>query len=657
MKESDNEMRLRRKQWLTVALAAIFIAGLVAPKAHSAEPADMRRQLKQGREERKRRHQHLQELVKQWIGLRKQWSERIASLDKAEPVVKVRAALETKAVLALRKLHYNSPQKRDAAVPLQQAISQARAEVRKVKDEVVANDEQINSLRQQMDELAKKIEAFNRPRDHISQAVVQKADEKNQSQVTFDLRWKNSWRTKWTEPADKNVTGKDLVLENWNAAWVFVKFKNPDAQGFSHATLSPTKDDHVMPAGATCSVGLSDDRKRGMGVFAYRAAPGTGANDWKQVRLRWLSGADGVADPAKVEVKVYALEMVYVPEGAFALGSGGNEIGRFYKADAPAKPYIVTSEAEITTASKGAGNLWGAGGVVGDRKGWAPYGTKGFYMNSAPHNHYDHTPLSRMAPSDGSVIPAAFPKGYGAFYCLKDELMRPDYTDFLNALPPHRADRFYIKALGSGSGHFPVLRTAGGYVSNPEVRTCKWMSWWDGAAYAAWAGLRPMTELEFEKACRGPHTPEPNEYAWGKGTPDGHTASSPLPSSFRPRGVFAQPGMEGFKQYARASYWGILLLSGGNYERAVTIGNKEGRAFQGTHGAGMASLPRDWPGANIEYVSRGLKVPEAVGVASRGGDDTHQHFCTRVSTRHYAASARGRGGHGCSSFRGVRTAP
>src|SRR5208283_4202281 len=39
--------------------------------------------------------------------------------------------------------------------------------------------------------------------------------------------------------------------------------------------------------------------------------------------------------------------------------------------------------------------------------------------------------------------------------------------------------------------------------------------WLDAAAYAAWAGLRPYTELEYEKAARGPITPVNGEYAWG----------------------------------------------------------------------------------------------------------------------------------------------
>ncbi|MFN3345365.1 MAG: hypothetical protein ACK412_06920 [Chloroherpetonaceae bacterium] len=33
--------------------------------------------------------------------------------------------------------------------------------------------------------------------------------------------------------------------------------------------------------------------------------------------------------------------------------------------------------------------------------------------------------------------------------------------------------------------------------------------------YLAWSGLRPMTELEFEKACRGVEKGVPGEFAWG----------------------------------------------------------------------------------------------------------------------------------------------
>ena len=69
---------------------------------------------------------------------------------------------------------------------------------------------------------------------------------------------------------------------------MFVKFRkkgDTGGDGWSHATLSTDVADHKAPNGATLSVGLSDDRKRGVGVFVYRAEVGSGANNWKEVTL------------------------------------------------------------------------------------------------------------------------------------------------------------------------------------------------------------------------------------------------------------------------------------------------------------------------------------------------------------------------------------
>lgn len=44
---------------------------------------------------------------------------------------------------------------------------------------------------------------------------------------------------------------------------------------------------------------------------------------------------------------------------------------------------------------------------------------------------------------------------------------------------------------------------------------CNWLTWMDGAAYTDWAALRPFTELEFEKAARGPQLVVNDEYSWG----------------------------------------------------------------------------------------------------------------------------------------------
>ena len=97
--------------------------------------------------------------------------------------------------------------------------------------------------------------------------------------VGFDLSWSGSWRAKWTEPAKRSATGKPLALENCDAAWVFVKYlPHAKATGnhWRHATLVTDATAHAMPKGATCSVGKSDDGKRGLGVFIYRDAVGQG---------------------------------------------------------------------------------------------------------------------------------------------------------------------------------------------------------------------------------------------------------------------------------------------------------------------------------------------------------------------------------------------
>ena len=150
--------------------------------------------------------------------------------------------------------------------------------------------------------------------------VKWEAGTKDYSFVTFDLSWSGSWRAKWTEAAEDNVTGKPLELENWDAAWVFVKFlpekdakESIERNAWLHATLDTDAAHHTMPAGATNTVGLSDDPagsgaggKRGVGVFVCRAAIGQGANNFKGVRLRWAHGADKV-DPSKAAVRVHAL--------------------------------------------------------------------------------------------------------------------------------------------------------------------------------------------------------------------------------------------------------------------------------------------------------------------------------------------------------------
>ena len=70
-----------------------------------------------------------------------------------------------------------------------------------------------------------------------------------ESFIQFDIAWSNSWRTV--------LEADGAGHENWDAAWVFVKFRVPKDQApWRHAVLAT--DGHQVPAGAMLSVGTSE---------------------------------------------------------------------------------------------------------------------------------------------------------------------------------------------------------------------------------------------------------------------------------------------------------------------------------------------------------------------------------------------------------------
>ncbi len=223
----------------------------------------------------------------------------------------------------------------------------------------------------------------------------------------------------------------------------------------------------------------------------------------------------------------------------------------------------------------------------------------------------------------------------------------------------------------------------GGYDQNDDGQdiACNFLNWADGAAYADWAGLRPMTELEYVKASRGTRSPVVNEYAWsttnlhasaytitnkglanatvnaGSGTGNAsYDVTDGLIDGPLQVGIFAASPSSRFaasppsRQEAGATFYGVMEMSGNLWERPVTIGNATGRAFTGTHGDGVLTSSGEadagtWPpGAT------------AVGAGSRGGAWSHASTFLRVSDRVRAANTietRSRAG----GFRAVRSAP
>lgn len=528
-----------------------------------------------------------------------------------------------------------------------------------------------------------------------------------QSTITFDLAWDHSWRASW-EVSEKEHGGPGGPrLENWDAAWVFAKFLAPGSDRHAHAMLSARAADHRVPTGAAIDVGRTDDGTAGVGVFVYRAVAGQGPNDFKGVTLRWVHGADL---PADADLRVFAVQMVRVPEGGFWAGDGSTDFvrGQFSSGTSTA-PVRIASEAPMTLGGE-------APGVLNNRDGAG--------MNLSHTDDFSSdVPVS---------LAAAFPKGYGGFYCMRQEMTQQQYVDFLNTLPFDRQAQRTIpqgeKKLGpdappgtavlvgekNAGGHRAAVRIASS--GTPDVRegvvvdrktfiasasvvrrgrpavyatdnphvVCNGINHIDGIAFAAWAGLRPMTELEYEKACRGPLRPVAGEYAWGtagiagidpgggnyvlqnggaaeetvvwEGAGGADATHGNAPCSVTNRklggpvrgGVFATATSD--RVSAGASYWGILDLSGNVNEVVVPVGVVRGRVFAGTHGTGD-----DPPWGDLLCGIRGGGYGDGGGhYRGFGGDDLF-----RVSNRFMTATpgVYNTARHFMNGFRGVRTAP
>ena len=458
--------------------------------------------------------------------------------------------------------------------------------------------------------------------------------------VQFDISWDYSWR--------------DAI--NWDAVWVFVKYR-VDGGAWEHATLSATGTDHSVTTdnGVVAAIdGVTD----GTGVFMYRNVGGDGSIDWDGVKLKWEYGTDGVADDALVEGKVFAIEMVYVKQGSFWLGDADNDQtsgflisdGSYVEND-PDGPYQVTSEGEIIVGTL-AGNLYydtdaGAGGAAGDH---------------------------------GTPIPAAFPKGYAAIYSMKYETSQEQYAEFLNTLTWTQANARYpgnywvnrqcIQLVGSVYGVDGNQNNIFGEAVDNQGAAANHLSWADAGAYADWAGLRPMTELEFEKIARGTQAVADDEYAWGTTdlvqqtdgadwglvteypTPTNSNANfgNSLPNPQGPMRVGSFTDADDTRVEAGASYYGAMEMSGNLMEIVVSVGNDNGRLFDGAHGDGSLNAA-----GNHDVASWPLIAASDWGTAMRGGNWADGANAMTIASRHWGVSDPLR--WPSTGFRAVRTAP
>ena len=438
--------------------------------------------------------------------------------------------------------------------------------------------------------------------------------------LTFTIQWFNGWHLN-TPP------------NNWDAVWIFVKFRECDSfhKNWTHGLISTNLADHNF--GTILEPVLSD----GSAVGIDPAPNNTG------VMLRPVAiGTFDTVGPATVtikvtnlpttgnwDVKVFGIEMVYIPEGPYYLGtlngwySYSNQAAYAFDQNGnssdPHQAYYITSENSITI--KWAGN------------------------------------------ATGVTLPASFPKGFKAFHCMKYEISQGQYAAFLNTLSDQAAANRFPGNTGNYRNQLANTGTPPNrYFSTRPDRAQNFLSWNDVAAYLDWAALRPMTEMEYEKICRGAGPVINNEYAWGTTNITPGTTINKTPEDGTEEfsntganctynnvlysggdggrgpvrvGIHAKPG--GTRESSGATYYGVMDMSGNLPEFVVIVSDSNSvnaaNAFDGHWGDGYVDSTTglhnepNWPESSANAQT---------GFGLRGGGWENTWEYQRVSQRWWA---------------------
>ncbi|MBP9853990.1 MAG: SUMF1/EgtB/PvdO family nonheme iron enzyme [Candidatus Omnitrophica bacterium] len=467
--------------------------------------------------------------------------------------------------------------------------------------------------------------------------------------MTFsaDFMWENSW---------KSVDSNDAV-------WVFLKYSTDGGTTWKHASMAGSG---INPAGFDPKLGFqisvpSDEK----GFFLELANFSNGNIDVKSVKFVWDYGQDGLTDDeavaANTVTKIYGVEMVKIPQGAFYAGDGNSSSDyRFTQGSGDNEPWYIANETAINVTN-----------AVVD----------GFYYQSSGAS-------GESATGANFLIPTSFPKGFNSFYLMKYELTEGQWVSFFNTLSyEQKVTRDITSGVAGGKNSDSVVNRntiswnaaderAVAQTSRPD-RPMSFMSWPDLLAYADWAGLRPVTELEYEKAARGVDIlPLVNEYAWGKDTYNDALSNEIYPDTDEDgreqifdgganinrntlswssgdgraggqaagqvgplrAGIFAESSTN--RTTSGAGYYGNMELSGNLNEMVVSVGRNQGRQYLGSHGDGQLTQlagfegnanNTDWPGIDTTDAARG--VTSTVGSGCRGGDFQSAVRAFQISTR------------------------
>lgn len=477
-------------------------------------------------------------------------------------------------------------------------------------------------------------------------------------QIDFTIEWKGSWKN-------------DV---NYDGVYVFIKYQYDETKAYKTVKLIK----RAVIAGANHEVDsfVGDNQ---VGMFIYPMA----AQEKTDMLIDTVSVEVEMETEPK-DIQIFALEMVYVPEDAHEVGDPGNGISQggtlkncFYKYPNQGT-YRITSEDAIHFAPE----------------------------DGCLYCDFD-TPNGRE--ENGTFdIPEEFPKGYKAMWYMKYNLTEGQFVQFMNCLSRQQQQGHCMSDLSTEyiENYFAITNTIepkdrcevfcmrNGNTLNYPVkfysaapnRAMNAISFADTSAFACFAGLRPITELEYEKACRGPLPGVKEEFAWGSTNIgrvfhfdglDGSGYEIPVPQEkgaivncnfgtdiapFEKEfktvpdnpgwigpvtvGLYENaPRIEGYseREITGASYYGIMDLCGNVWENIISVGRAEGREYIPVHGTG--ELDKD----GLHNMETWPDPKTAIGVGVRGGvfvspNPGYVHMALRVFAAHTKNDKRYHGG-------------